>query len=78
MKRTIQVLLGDEARPVGTLHYDVRGARESAAFTYSDEWLAAKDGFALEPGLPLVVGCRTPAKRRGRRQLESVFVLHGF
>ena len=56
MKRTIQVLLGDEARPVGTLHYDVRGARESAAFTYSDEWLAAKDGFALEPGLPLVVG----------------------
>jgi integrase len=22
--------------------------------------------------------CRTPAKRRGRRQLESVFVLHGF
>jgi serine/threonine-protein kinase HipA len=56
MKRTIQVLLGDEARLVGTLHYDVRGARESAAFTYADEWLAAKDGFALEPGLPLVAG----------------------
>ncbi|MDI1334581.1 MAG: type II toxin-antitoxin system HipA family toxin [Lacunisphaera sp.] len=56
MKRTIQVLLGDEARLVGTLHYDVRGTRESAAFTYADEWLAAKDGFALEPGLPLVAG----------------------
>lgn len=56
MKRTIQILLGDEARLVGTLNYDVRGARESAAFTYADEWLAAKDSFALEPGLPLVSG----------------------
>lgn len=56
MKRTIQVLLGEVARVVGTLHYDVRGTRESAAFTYSDEWLAAKEGFALEPGLPLVAG----------------------
>ena len=56
MKRTIQILLGDEARHIGTLHYDVRGSRESAAFIYSDEWLAAKDGFALEPGLPLVAG----------------------
>ena len=26
----------------------------------------------------VVANCRTPAKRRGRRQLESVFVLHGF
>lgn len=56
MKRTIQVLIGDEARQVGTLHYDVRGARESAAFIYADEWLAADDKFALEPGLPLVAG----------------------
>lgn len=56
MKRTIQVFLGDEARLVGTLHYDVRGARESAAFVYADEWLAANDKFALEPGLPLVAG----------------------
>jgi serine/threonine-protein kinase HipA len=56
MKRTIQVLLGDEARLVGTLHYDVRGPRESAAFTYADEWLAPRNGFALEPGLPLVAG----------------------
>jgi serine/threonine-protein kinase HipA len=56
MKRTIQVFLGDEARLVGTLHYDVRGARESAAFVYADEWLVANDKFALEPGLPLVAG----------------------
>lgn len=56
MKRTIQVLLGDEARLVGTLHYDVRGSRESAAFTYVDEWLAADGKFPLEPGLPLVAG----------------------
>jgi serine/threonine-protein kinase HipA len=56
MKRTIQVLLGDQAHLVGTLHYDVRGARESAAFTYAEEWLAARDGFPLEPGLPMVAG----------------------
>jgi serine/threonine-protein kinase HipA len=56
MKRTIQVLLGDQARLVGMLHYDVRGARESAAFTYAEEWLAAGDKFPLEPGLPLVAG----------------------
>lgn len=58
MKRTIQVCLGDEARPVGTLHYDLSGARERAAFAYDDTWLAAPDRFALEPGLPLVAGAQ--------------------
>jgi serine/threonine-protein kinase HipA len=58
MKRTIQVFLGDEARLVGTLHYDLSGTRERAAFAYDEAWLAAKDGFALEPGLPLVTGAQ--------------------
>jgi serine/threonine-protein kinase HipA len=56
MKRTIQVLMGNEARLVGTLHYDVRGARESAAFSYADEWLSSDEKFPLEPALPLVAG----------------------
>lgn len=56
MKRTIQVHLGDEARFVGTLHYDCRGTRESAAFVYAEEWLRSADRFAMEPGLPLVSG----------------------
>jgi serine/threonine-protein kinase HipA len=58
MKRTIQVCLGEEARLVGTLHYDQAGARERAAFTYHDAWLTAPDRFALEPGLPLVPGAQ--------------------
>lgn len=56
MTRTLQVFLGNDTRPVGTLHYDQNGAREHAAFVYDDAWLGASDSFALEPGLPLVTG----------------------
>ncbi len=69
MKRTLQVFLGNDARIVGTLHYDQSGAREHAAFTYDDTWLAAPDRFALEPGLPLVAG----AQFRRRAAEGSVF-----
>jgi serine/threonine-protein kinase HipA len=58
VKRTTQVFLGDEARLVGTVHYDQNGAREHAAFAYDDGWLAAPDGFALEPNLPWVAGAQ--------------------
>lgn len=58
MKRTVQVYLGGEARLVGTLHYDLSGARQRAAFVYDETWLAAPDRFALEPGLPLVAGAQ--------------------
>jgi serine/threonine-protein kinase HipA len=63
MKRTIQVCLGEEARMVGTLHYDVSGARERAAFSYDAAWLGAPDCFALEPGLPLVTGPQFHGKK---------------
>ena len=56
MKRTIQVCLGEEARPIGLLHFDQTGAREHAAFTYDDPWLTASERFAIDPGLPLVRG----------------------
>jgi serine/threonine-protein kinase HipA len=56
MKRTIKVFVGDEARLVGTLHYDGVGTRERSAFAYDETWLGAADRFALEPGLPLVAG----------------------
>ena len=56
MKRSIDILLGDDMRPVGRLRFESRGARQSAGFEYHPEWLAAKDCFALEPGLPLVSG----------------------
>jgi serine/threonine-protein kinase HipA len=56
MKRTIQVFAGDEARRVGTLHFDAAGSRQHSAFAYEESWLNASDRFALEPGLPLVAG----------------------
>ena len=56
MKRTIKVFVGDEARGVGTLHYDAVGSRERSAFAYAETWLGSADRFALEPALPLVAG----------------------
>lgn len=56
MKRTIQVLLGNEARPLGTLHFDAVGTRQRAAFEYAESWLRSADRFALDPTLPLVAG----------------------
>ena len=58
MKRTIGVFLGDANRRIGTLRFDSQGARQSAAFEYEREWLAASDCFALEPDLPLVIGAQ--------------------
>ena len=55
-KRTLQIFLGNDRRPVGTLHYDQNGAREHAAFAYDETWLAAPDRFAIEPNLRLVAG----------------------
>jgi serine/threonine-protein kinase HipA len=64
MKRTLPVYLGNEARRLGTLHYDINGARERAAFAYDESWLTAPDRFAIEPGLPLVAGAQFHKKTR--------------
>jgi serine/threonine-protein kinase HipA len=56
MKRSIEVLIGDGARCIGLIHYNQQGARESAAFEYSPDWLAAADRFAIDPALSLVAG----------------------
>ena len=56
MSRAVKVVLGDDARLVGVLRHDVRGARESAAFEYDASWLGAADRFAIDPALPLVAG----------------------
>jgi serine/threonine-protein kinase HipA len=56
MKRTIQVFLGNEARQLGTLHFDAVGTRQRAAFEYAEIWLTSADRFAIEPLLPLVTG----------------------
>jgi len=71
MKRTIKVFVGDEAKWVGTLHYDAVGSRERAAFAYADTWLASADRFALEPALPLVAGPQF------HRKVQNDSVFHG-
>lgn len=71
MKRTIKVFIGDEARLVGTLHYDGVGTRERSAFAYDETWLGTTDRFALEPGLPLVAGPQY------HRKVPSGSVFHG-
>lgn len=65
MRRTIRTVLGENARNLGTLRFDVQGARESAAFEFDAAWLAAADRFALDPGLPLVTGPQFHRKERG-------------
>ena len=71
MKRTIKVFVGDEARWVGTLHYNVVGSRERAAFAYADTWLGSADHFALEPALPLVAGPQF------HRKVQNGSIFHG-
>jgi hypothetical protein len=41
VKRTIGVFLDDASRRIGTLRFDSQGARQSAAFEYDRQWLAA-------------------------------------
>lgn len=42
-----------ETRRVGRLWTSAGKGREAASFQYDDEWLAGRDGFALDPALPL-------------------------
>lgn len=55
-RRRIEVVLGEEARPLGVLYYNRQGNRESANFEYDPEWLRASDHFAIDPALQLVSG----------------------
>ncbi len=51
MNRTISVHIGEEGRPVGHLHHNLEGARESASFAYDASWLESPDRFAIDPVL---------------------------
>jgi len=39
--QTMQVCLGEQAIPVGTLTYSRQGSRENTSFVYDDTWLEA-------------------------------------
>ena len=47
------VALGSKKRILGRLRFESDGRRQHSQFEYADEWLAARDCFALSPGLPL-------------------------
>jgi serine/threonine-protein kinase HipA len=64
MRRTLQVYLGGEPRRIGTVRYDQQGARESAAFEYDANWLAAPGRFTIDPALQLVAGPQFHRKTR--------------
>ncbi len=58
------VALGESKRLVGRLRFESDGRRQHAQFEYASEWLSAKDGFALSPGLPLREGGHYSAATR--------------
>jgi serine/threonine-protein kinase HipA len=64
VRRTIRLYLGDNPRRLGAIRYDQQGARESAAFEYDPEWLAAADRFTIDPALSLVGGAQFHRKSR--------------
>ena len=59
MRRAVQVYLGDAPRRIGAIRYDQQGARESAAFEYDAEWLAAPDRFTIDPDVDNEVAIRS-------------------
>ncbi len=65
MRRSIGVAIGDNARDVGLLHHDGQGARETMAFQYAVSWLGDRNGFAIDPALPLVAGPQFHRRGRG-------------
>jgi len=64
MTRTIRVHIGETPRLVGAIRYNKEGARESAVFEYDPAWLGARDGFAIDPALPLQPGPQFHKKTR--------------
>lgn len=52
----VSIDLGGETTKVGTLWFNIKGSKESAAFEYDKLWLNHPEKFALEPALTLTEG----------------------
>lgn len=61
------VALGEGKRIVGRLRFESDGRRQHSQFEYDDAWLAAKDRFALAPGLPLREGSHFSSGKDDKR-----------
>lgn len=70
VQQTVQVAVGRNALPVGSLTFNKDGARASSTFAYHASWLASADAFEISPDLPLVDGhqFRKPPSRE-----DSIF-----
>ena len=64
MKRTIKVMLGEGATPIGTLRFDAHGQRQSSSFEYDGAWLGDANHFTIDPLLQLVSGPQFRKKPR--------------
>ena len=63
--RQIAVHLGKRPEPIGLLFCDTSGGRFQSSFEYSQNWLADKRRFAIDPALPLVRGRVYHQQNRG-------------
>lgn len=61
------VALGSRKRVLGRLRFETDGRRQHSQFEYAEEWLSARDRFALSPGLPLRRGSHYSSGRDARR-----------
>lgn len=71
MNRQISIYIGEAEHLVANLYFNAVGNRESSAFEYSSKWIESKEGFQIDPELPLIYGRAFKAKSIGK----SVF--HG-
>lgn len=65
------VALGEGKRVVGRLRFESDGRRQHSQFEYAADWLAARDRFALSPGLPLREGSHYSTGKEDRRSALS-------
>jgi serine/threonine-protein kinase HipA len=72
--RHIQVAIGQKAIPVGELHFEVAGERQSSAFRYHTSWLERTDAFAIAPDLPLGQQSFYSSNSKDRDGLPSVMM----
>jgi serine/threonine-protein kinase HipA len=66
----VHVVVGDQELLAGRLWSRRRRGNESASFAYNDAYLSNPIAYALEPGLPLLVGQQQTA---GERTMFAVF-----
>lgn len=64
MRRDIKVFVGEPPLQVGILRFESNGARSFSSFAYTDEWLSARDRFAVDPALGLFAGSQFPPRTK--------------